>query len=263
MKRTSGRNIFITDLNKVVGLSSAAAFAKKSKDARMSGVWIRVGRGLGSDPNLSLPKLPEVKQALIDAGVELWGWHVPFCADAQAADAEAEKVLKWVDHAGLAGIVIDAERTNESPRFRGGAAEAEIYTSAVTTGLEQRGCGVAFSSHDQPHLHADLPFETFLDHVADICPQVYYRSADPSTRLGKSVHDYKALVLPADFVSRYRPTGNITVMGDIPFPDVATCLAATSAFLNLVKQAGYKSYSFWCWDEAPNDIWDLLNHTPA
>lgn len=229
----------------------------------MSAVWIRVGRGLGPDPNLSLPTLPAVKQALADAGVELWGWHVPFCADAQAAAAEAQKVLEWLDQAGFSGIVIDAERTDESPRFRGGPAEADIYTSTVVAGLDQRGCGVAFSSHDQPALHMDLPFKTFLDHVADMCPQVYYRSADPSIRLAKSVRDYKALVPPADFVSRYRPTGNITISGDIPFPDVATCLTATRAFLTLVKESGYQSYSFWCWDTAPPEVWELFNQTPA
>src|SRR2546428_823459 len=97
LKRTRGRNIFVIDLKKALGASGAAALAKKSKDAHMSGVWIRIGRGLKSDPNLLLPELAAVKQTLADAGVELWGWHVPFCANAHAAATEAQKVLQWVD----------------------------------------------------------------------------------------------------------------------------------------------------------------------
>ena len=263
MKRTSGRNIFIIDLKKVLGSSTPEAFAKKSKNARMSGVWIRAGRGATPDPNLSLKNLADVRKALTDVGVELWGWHVPFCANSTAAATEAAKVLEWVDHARLVGMVVDAERTNENPRFQGTAEEAAAYTNAVVAGLDARGCGVAFSSHDQPALHTDLPFKEFLDRIEDVCPQVYYRIADPSVRLGKSIHDYKALISASQFKSRYRPTGNITVRGDIPFPNVETCLAATTAFLGLVKTAGYLSHSFWCWDTAPNEIWKFFNQTPV
>jgi len=263
LNRTAGRNIFVIDLEKVLGSSGPAAFAAKSKSAHMSGIWIRVGRGVSPDPNLALKYLPGVRQELANVGVGLWGWHVPFCANPTAATTEAAKVLKWVDDAGLAGIVIDAERTNENPRFQGGAEEAEIYTGALVLGLKQRGCGIAFSSHDQPQLHTDLPFKTFLDHIQDICPQVYYRSSDPAARLAKSVHDYKNLVLPAEFALRYKPTGNITMKDDIPFPDVGTCLEATKTFITLVKQANYQSYSFWCWDTAPEQIWRLFNTTPA
>jgi hypothetical protein len=263
LKRTSGRNIFIIDLKKVLGSSTPAAFAKKSKEARMSGIWIRAGRGTAPDPNLSLKKLADVHKALVDVGVELWGWHVPFCANSTAAAMEALKVLEWLDQAGLAGMVIDAERTNEHPRFQGTAKEAAAYTSAVVAGLDARGCGVAFSSHDQPALHTDLPFKEFLDRIEDVCPQVYYRIADPSVRLGKSVADYKSFISTAQFKSRYKPTGNITVAGDIPFPDVATCLTATTAFLGLLQTAGYPSHSFWCWDTAPNEIWTLFNQTPV
>jgi hypothetical protein len=47
-KRSWGRNIFVIDLKKAVGSSGAAAFAKESKDARMSGVWIRVDTGFSA-----------------------------------------------------------------------------------------------------------------------------------------------------------------------------------------------------------------------
>lgn len=47
-KRRWGRNIFVIDLKKALGSSGAAAFVKESKDARMSGVRIRVDAGFSA-----------------------------------------------------------------------------------------------------------------------------------------------------------------------------------------------------------------------
>jgi hypothetical protein len=48
LKRRRGRNIFVIDLKKALGSSGAAAFAKKSKDCRISGVWIKVDTGFSA-----------------------------------------------------------------------------------------------------------------------------------------------------------------------------------------------------------------------
>ncbi|MBR0911465.1 N-acetylmuramoyl-L-alanine amidase [Bradyrhizobium japonicum] len=261
MKRTTGRNIFITDLAKVLREVDPAQFAQRCRAAGMSGVWIRVGRGANRDANLRYSKLSELRTELDAVGAELWGWHVPFCAGLDDAIAEATKVLRWAEDAALAGIVVDAERTPESPRFRGAEREAVAYLEPLRRGLEAAGRGVAFSSHDQPSLHRDMPFRPFLDYIEDVCPQVYYTSANPQTRLRKSIDDYKALIPNAEFASRYKPTGNITMTEDVAFPDVATCLTATSKFLALVNSNGFPSCSFWCADNAPEHVWRLFAET--
>lgn len=263
MKRTDGRNAFITDLGKVLGRSDPAVLAGRCRDARLKTIWIRVGRGGKRDANLSLAKLPAIRTELAVVGVDLWGWHVPFCADKIAAADEAAKVLTWCDDAKLDGIVVDAERTPENPRFRGTEQDAVAYLKPLTKGLADTDRGVAFSSHDQPSLHEDMPFAPFLDFIEDVCPQVYYTSAKPETRLGKSMRDYKALMPAGDFTSRYKPTGNITMTDDVRFPDIGTCLAATSRFFELVNTAGFSSRSFWCWDTAPNEIWRIFSDTPS
>jgi hypothetical protein len=263
VKRTEGRNAFITDLAHTISTTDPAAFAGKCRDARLKAVWIRVGRGGNKDPNLAFAHLDAVRTELASVGVELWGWHVPFCADVAAANDEASKVLTWSDQAKLSGIVVDAERTPENPRFRGNEAEAVAYLRALTTGLDHAGRGVAFSSHDQPALHTNMPFAPFLDFIEDVCPQVYYTSAAPQTRLQKSIHDYSALIPAADFVSRYKPTGNITMTEDVAFPNLDTCLKANSRFLDLVKTKGFSSCSFWSLDTAPKEIWTLFRDTPT
>jgi hypothetical protein len=227
VKSLSGRHIYVTDLKKVLGSDKPAAFASRCRDAHFNGVWIRMGRGQPADPNMSLPSLDVVRQQLKAVGVELWGWHVPFCQDEDAAFKEATAVLNLADTANLDGVVVDAERTDDSPRFQGGAREAEVYLAALEKGLAKKNRGFAFSSHDQPSLHQDLPFKVFLKHITDICPQVYYRAADPAPRLAKSVKDYRKLLPAADFKTRYKPTGNITMGEDVGFPDIPSCEAAT------------------------------------
>lgn len=261
MKRMEGRTLFITDLGKVLRASDPSGLADRCVRARLKAVWIRVGRGSTKDRNLGLAQLADVRAELSGRGVELWGWHVPFCADRRAAEDEAARVLSWCDGAALAGLVVDAERTPENPRFRGDTREAVAYLEPLRRGLEAAGRGIGFSSHDQPSLHRDMPFAPFLDYIEDVCPQVYYTSANPETRLRKSVRDYKALIPQSDFVSRYKPTGNITIGEDVGFPDIETCLAATSRFLDLARTAGYSSCGFWCADTAPDEIWPLLAAT--
>jgi hypothetical protein len=259
----AGRNIFVTDLATVLRPMGPKATAAKARDARFTAVWIRVGRGATADPNLGLADLPKLKGELDRAGIGLWGWHVPFCADRTAARNEVAKVLGWADQHSLDGIVVDAERTRESPRFRGGAAEAELYAETLAQGLAGKGRAIALSSHDQPSLHQDLPFAAFLQHIDDICPQIYYRSTSVSPRFKKSVRDYQALVPANSFKARFKPTGNITISDDLPLPDVASCLTAAQRFMALVKEGGFAAYSFWSWDSAPDEIFDLLRDTPV
>ncbi|MGY2811971.1 peptidoglycan recognition protein family protein [Bradyrhizobium sp. USDA 4506] len=263
MKRTEGRNLFITSLAQVLRSADPAEFAERCALAHFDGVWIRIGRGADRDGNLRHAKLAALSDELSRRDLQLWGWHVPFCADRSAAVREASNVLGWTDEADLAGVVVDAERTPQSPRFRGTEAEAVAYLDPLRRGLESAGRGIAFSSHDQPSLHADMPFAPFLDHIEDVCPQVYYTTADPGMRLRKSIRDYKAIIPAADFATRYKPTGNITMTEDVRFPDVATCLSATSKFLELVANQGLRSCSFWCADTAPDEIWELLADHPG
>jgi hypothetical protein len=264
MARVTGRNIYVTSLQAVLAKTGgAAALAATCADAKFSALWLRLGRGPQLDPNFRVAALPAVRKELDKVGIALWGWHVPFCADQDAAKAEASHVLTWADQYTLAGVLLDAERTPESPRFRGGAAEAETYAKTVLEGLSAKGRGVALSSHDQPALHHDLPFAVFLKDVNDNCPQVYYQSKNVATRFNKSVKQYAALEKDRNFKDRFKPTGNITVSDDVPLPDVATCLTAAQKFIDLVHAGGFAAYSFWCWDAAPTEIWKFFRDTPV
>lgn len=264
MPRVTGRCIYVTSLKHVLAKAGGPeAIAATCVEAKLSALWLRLGRGPQLDQNFSDPSLPLVRNALEKAGIALWGWHVPFCADVAAAKAEAAKVLNWADQYSLAGVLMDAEKTPESPRFRGGAAEAQTYTEVLRDGLSTKGRGIALSSHDQPVLHQDLPFAVFLNAVNDNCPQIYYRSADVATRFNKSVKEYDALEKRRNFKERFKPSGNITITGDVRLPNVHTCLAAARAFIDCVHAGGFAACSFWCWDAAPAEIWEFFREVPV
>lgn len=259
----SGRNIYIVDLATVIAARGLATFLRRAEESHFSAIWIRLGRGAGVDKNLTHPDLPLIQAVLKNIGVQVWGWHVPFCQDAAAATAEAEQILQLVDQYLLDGVVLDAERTSENPRFQGGVREVDLYAGRIAAGMRARNKPVALSSHDQPSLHRDLPFEGFLRHIDDVCPQIYYRSLDVATRFEKSVRDYKALLPARDFIGRYKPTGNITVSADLPHPDPKTAIAAAARFTQLVTNGGFFAHSFWCWDAAPDEIWHFFRTSPV
>jgi hypothetical protein len=93
MTALAGRHIYITDLKRMLAGDAPSAFVQRCRRAQLAGVWIRIGRGKGKDPNMTLASLDAVRDQLAFAGIELWGWHVPFCEDREAAKAEAAGFL--------------------------------------------------------------------------------------------------------------------------------------------------------------------------
>ena len=140
----------------------------------------------------------------------------------------------------------------------------EAGKTAIFAGLGlPAGKGLALSSHDQPPLHSDLPFDEFSRWVFDVCPQVYHRGHDVETRLARSIAGFAPLETGRDFADRYKPTGNISTRGDVRVGDAKECLAAAGQFIGLAKANGFAGYGFWCLDDAPGAIWDFLAKTPV
>lgn len=260
-KRVLGRNMYIVILEQVVHKAGGAhKFAQRCAAINLSSIWARLGEADHLDVNFSFTDYKDVLSELKTAGVETWGYHKPRCPDKKHAADEARAVCDWAQRYDLGGVILDSERENRL-RFLGGEAEAVLYTSLVRKGLDALGKGLALSSHDRPSLHTDLPIPAFLKYVHDNCPQVYYHTDVPG-RLNASVRDYSRIE-PNNFKDRYKPTGNITVRSDVALPDARTCVQKAGEFIGLVKSHGFTAYSFWCWDEAPDEIFDYLQGEPV
>jgi hypothetical protein len=112
------------------------------------------------------------------AGIDVWGWHVPFCTDRDAAKAEASNVLKLVGQHALDG----ADRCRKYaqvaavPRWcgQGRRRPGLRHAKAVLDGLSAKGRGVALSSLDQPALHQDFPFAVFLS-TSVVCHELLHQ----------------------------------------------------------------------------------------
>ena len=257
-----GRSIFVVNAPGLVRALGAAGIAQQLSRAHCAGMWIRIGRGDRVQAGLTEAICLALKEAFDLANLSLCGWHVPFCADDDATRDEIASVLQWTDSFHLAGVIVDAERTPESPRFQGNEDQARAYTLGISEGLSERGIELAFSSHDQPNLHQDLPFAEFLAPGQPALPQVYNHNDDPRPRLALSENAYRPL-LGAEFDLRYRPTANASMVGDVAFPNEAACLRSTDRFLDHVEERGYLGHSFWCWEEVPNAFWARLEARPS
>lgn len=258
----TGRSVFVVRVPRLLARLNAAAVADKAARAHLASVWIRLGHGDQREPGLSAGLVHDLRRELTTRGIALWGWHVPWCQDAAAVDREARLVLAMVDELMLDGVINDAERTRNPARFQGAEAEAQRYTAELARELAARGKGFAFSSHDQPNLHRDLPFAEFLAAGQPALPQVYNRDAHPETRLAKSEAAYRPLLGEA-FAERYMPTANGSIVGDGGFPDARTCAASAARFLDAVAARDYRGHSFWCWEEMPPELWSVLEARPA
>jgi hypothetical protein len=256
MNRITGRNIYIVKLANVVTASGGIDdFVARCARSRFSAIWIRLGYGPRLDPNLSLADFTTIRNKLRAINTQIWGWHLPRCPNLSRAAQEAALVVDWANRYELDGVLLDAESGNLY--FQGGAAEAERYGTDVHRGIVASGKGIALSSHDQPRNFPGFPFAEFLQHVEDNSPQVYYQR-NVATRLEASIRQYRALEGGRNFKDRYKPVGNITVRGDVPLPSPQACVEAAREFMRLVARNGFSAHSFWCWDEAPAEIWDLF-----
>ena len=261
MKRVLGRNIYVVSLVNVIANSGGISnFVARCRNSHFSSIWIRLGYGSQRDPNLAYDGFSATRDELRSVGIQTWGWHVPRCKTTSAADDEARRVAAWVTSCELDGVLIDAEFG--SKYFLGGESEAEVYAEQLHRELILKERGVALSSHDQPHYFPEFPFESFLDYVQDNCPQVYYSSESVFGRLAQSIHDYQQLEQGKNFIDRYKPVGNITVHGDVALPSTKICLRKAKQFIDQVTTNGFHGYSFWCWDEAPEEIWDFFRTSP-
>lgn len=259
MNRFEGRAIYIVRLAKVVAVTGGLdAFVERCHESRFKSIWIRLGYGTRLDPNLRTADFGNLQSKLRTANVDIWGWHLPRCPNAELATAEAAQVTEWANRYDLAGVLLDAESGDHY--FLGGEGEADIYGRCVHEGLSAAGRGLALSSHDIPRNFPEFPFQVFLRHIEDNCPQVYY-TKDVEERLGKSIRQYRILDPGSDFQARYKPVGNITVRGDVALRNPAECIQKASEFISLVARNDFKGYAFWCWDEAPDEIWPFLRDT--
>lgn len=148
----SRRSMYIWKLAPVIAAEGGvAAVVAKAKRAKLSALWIKIAEGTSAYANVvgsvgaDFAKLVQKAHA---EGIEVWGWHVPHCADAATADKEAAAVKALAVEFALDGLIMDAEGGAEF--FQGDKAAADAYGAAMSKVCKALGKPLAISSNDIP-----------------------------------------------------------------------------------------------------------------
>lgn len=253
-----GRCMYVWRLAPVLAAEGGTAkVIEKAVRAHLSALWIKVAEGDAPHSNVTgamEAKFTDLAQRAQAKGVEIWGWHVPRCADQAAARAEAKVVGDLAQKLALNGVIMDAE--SESSFFLGGVPEATKYSSDLRNRLAQQNKRLALSSHDVPQNFPDfLPkFNAFAANSDLNFPQVYY-GGSPSVahRLNRAQKANAHVAIP------FVPVGAGWIGDGGGCTSASACAERAREFIRLVKEREFQGYSFWHWGGAPLALWEVLN----
>jgi hypothetical protein len=262
----AGRAMYIWDLKVSLAGGSVADMVAKAQRARISSLWPKIGDGQAAYLNIG-PMAQQLRDLVAQCSavnIAVLGYHVPHCESDQAARAEVDFLDRTVHDFNLAGVVVDNE---DGPSyFKGNAQTARTYGTGLHAAMSAKGKLVVMSSNDIISAHTDA-FATTIGASIDLnAPQVYYgQSRSVDSRLNWAIDENKSIPAPffptgAAFLRK--PTEN-----DGGFLNPLKCAAWATRFIKLVSDlhrsdpAKYPGYSFWNWQEAPSQVWDVLNAT--
>ena len=257
-----GRSMYIWKLAPLLAAEGGVnQVAAKAARAKLSGLWIKIADGASAYPNVvggTGVQFGRLITKCHERNIRVWGWHVPHCADAAAAQAEGDVVHRIARDLGLDGLIMDAEGGAEF--FKGDEAAATAYGAKMRAVADGLGIPLAMSSNDIPH-NIDGWLRRFnkITQFADYnFPQVYY-GASPSVENRLSRAENANAHVSAKFV----PVGAGWIGPNGGCQSASACAERAVAFMRLVRERGYEGYSFWHWGGAPMALWEVLNATPA
>jgi hypothetical protein len=197
-------------------------------------------------------------EASHEAGIQVWGWHVPRCPNPDAARGEAARFGDIAADLRLDGLIMDAEGGDGF--FEGGVDSAEAYAGVMHDVKKGLGRPLGVSSHDIPqNISGWLPKFNKIALVADLnFPQVYY-GGSPSVlnRLTRAEDANAHVTLP------FVPVGAGWVGSGGGCSSASACAERGREFIRLIHDRGYDGYSFWHWAGAPSALWEVLNTSPV
>lgn len=253
------RSLYIWQLQPIINSEgSVRNIVAKARRAKIKALWVKIADGRAAYRNVTgdaAPQMQELIERCHDSGIEVWGWHVPCCANAEIAREETGTIQSITDNFALDGLIMDAE--HGPGFFQGGEQEAKIYAVGMRELADEIQKPLAISSHDIPQNSPGwlLKFNIFAS-VADFnYPQVYYGgSLSVLDRLSRAEEANAHLSIP------FRPVGAGWVGDGGGCSSAPVCADWASQFMTLVKERGYDEYSFWHWADAPNTLWQLLEN---
>jgi hypothetical protein len=263
----SGRAMYVWNVQASLNQGTVAAMVAKAVRAKLSSLWVKIGDGADAYENIqgaNAAVLNDLVAGCNAAGIAVFGYHVPHCADNQAVTDEVNFVKSTVNNFKLAGVVIDNE--DGSSYFRGTAQCATAYGQGIQSAMHAAGKIAVMSSNDIISAHPNS-FGIEIGACVDVnAPQVYYgQSPSVNNRLQRAIGENQIIQAP------FFPVGAAFLRkpseSDGGFLDPVQCGTWASQFIQLVSQlhrsspTQYPGYGFWNWQEAPDQVWQVLFST--
>lgn len=129
-------------------------------------------------------------QALIQAGIEVFGWHYVYALSSPGA--QGDRIMERREKLGLPGILVNIE----DPRFRDLTQTEANNWAKVYMDKQHDGTVYGHCSHRFPKYHLYIPHERMLKHnrMDIITPMVYWeQSHNPVEQLRRSLAEYRAI----------------------------------------------------------------------
>jgi len=257
-----GRCMYIWKLGPVISAEGGVnQVVSKATRAKLSSLWVKIADGKSAYANATGATgglFQDLVKKCHARNIEVWGWHVPHCADINDVQPECDTVEAVAKNLGLDGLIMDAE--GGSAFFKGDKAAADAYGRAMRVVANTLGKPLAMSSNDIPDNITDwLPRFNKITNYADFnFPQVYYGgSPSVENRLSRAENGNAHVTIP------FVPVGAGWLGPDGGCESASACAERALAFIRLVRERGYQGYSFWHWGGAPMALWEVLNSTPV
>jgi hypothetical protein len=270
----NGRSVYIWELAAVIGNGTVEDVLSKAQACKFSSLWVKIGDG--SNPfdnvqgNLKTGFIQLVLKCHI-ANIKVYGYHVPNCPDVAAVTDEVEFVTKTIEDIGLDGVVIDNEemaigKNGTKYYFQGDADAAKAYATQLRKSMSGLNKMILMSSQDIVSLHP-AAYADIIGQAIDVnAPQVYYgESKNVASRLTWAMNENAHIQKP------FLPVGAAFTSsgGDGGCSSAKQCKDWALDFIGLISKLHnqnpqkYPGYSFWNWQEAPNEVWQMLATTPV
>ena len=261
------RAMYIWNLKNCLKRGTVADMVVKAQAAKLSSLWVKIGDGAEPFQNIkgSTAKLfSDLVAGCAAAKITVLGYHVPHCADLASTQREVDFVAETVQNFNLGGVVVDNE---DGPGFfEGDKDTASAYGQELQARMHAAKKLVVMSSNDILSSH-EKSYGTVIGGFIDInAPQVYYgQSPSVDSRLNWALRENKKIKAP------FFPVGAAFLRkpseSDGGFLDPVKCGQAAAHFIQLVSILHnsdpdmYPGYGFWDWEEAPDEVWKVLNDT--
>ncbi|MGQ0603237.1 MAG: hypothetical protein ACT4QE_16255 [Anaerolineales bacterium] len=250
----TGKGWFIWQISRCEG-GHPQVIATRAKAAGCTHVLIKIAERIhafGFD-QFKRDLVPPVAEALRAQGIGVWGWHYVY---GDQPLKEAEIAVKRTRELQLDGYVIDAEIEYKHPAK---VAAARQYMSALRKGLPDTP--IALSSFRYPSLHAQLPWQVFLDQCDYAMPQVYWeRAHNPAQQLERSVTEFNDPKL-VGAVRPIIPTGAAYGAGNW-----RATPGDVEVFLQKALELKLPAANLYSWDYATQpahrELWDAATRLP-